>query len=130
MKQIDLEPEEYRETGRARLIRSILHKPVFMTITTVLAVWVAITWGVTKQYGGILRVPDWVYFTLYPSVFVSIAFGIFCILNDADRVEQWAARPVLDPLAKPTPERLAAKTARMTPDEKPAISRYRSRPEP
>lgn len=85
--QIDLEPERYRETGRARLVRSILHKPVFMTISTLLGVWIAIALGVVSASKGFMRVPEWAVWTLYPSFAFGIAFLVFAVLNDEDRAE-------------------------------------------
>lgn len=85
MKKIDLEPDGYRETGRARLVRSILHKPVFMTISTVLGVWVAVSIGVVQQSNGFGRSPEWAFWTLYPSFVLMPAFFLFAALADDDR---------------------------------------------
>lgn len=85
MKQIDLEPESYRVSGRDRIVRSILHKPVFMTIATILGVWVAVTLGVVFQYDGFARVPSWAFWTLYPSLALFPAFFVFVALMDEDR---------------------------------------------
>lgn len=84
MKQIDLEPEAYRVSGRQRLVRSILHKPVFMTISTVLGVWVAIAIGVLQQVNGFGRSPEWALWALYPSFVVVPAFFLFAALADND----------------------------------------------
>ena len=85
--QIDLEPTAYRETGKARIIRSILHKPVFMTISTVLALWVACSLGVPQIAEGNFEIPlPWAVFLLLSWV-VAPAFFIWAIFNDGDRVE-------------------------------------------
>lgn len=86
MKQIDLGPENYRESGRQRVIRSILHKPVFLTISAVLGAWVASAIGVAMQYDGFARAPQWAMFWLYPSLLLAPAFWIFAALVDGDRV--------------------------------------------
>lgn len=84
MKQIDLEPEAYRETGKARLIRSILHKPVFMTISTILALWTVSPLFATG--GGAFEPPLWLAALSALGLPLSVAFGVFVVLNDADRV--------------------------------------------
>src|SRR5690554_1221171 len=95
--QIDLEPGKYRETGRARIVRSILHKPVFLTISTLLGAWVALALGVAQASGGFGRVPDWAAWTLYPSFAVGLLFLVFCVVTDGDREERPA--PAGKPLA-------------------------------
>lgn len=87
-------------TGRARLVRSILHKPVFMTISTALGVWVAITMGVVYQFDGFARVPGELAWFLYPSLLAAPAFGLFVVLNDEDRLEQSVQAPTKPLLAK------------------------------
>lgn len=87
MKQIDLEPEAYRLTGRQRIVRSILHKPVFMTVSTVLAVWFAASIGVPKVSQGVFDVPDWLFLALMLSWIVAPAFFIWAMLNDGDRTQ-------------------------------------------
>ena len=87
VKQIDLEPERYRVRGRSRIIRSVLHKPVFMTISTALGAWVALTLGVVYQYEGFARVPYGLALWLYPSLLVAPAFFLWAALNDEDRPE-------------------------------------------
>lgn len=85
MKQIELEPGAYRETGRQRLVRSILHRPVFMTISTALGVWVAVAIGVLQQFNGFGRSPEWALWTLYPAFVAVPAFFLFVALADNDR---------------------------------------------
>lgn len=87
MKQIDLEPDAYRESGKAKLVRSILHKPVFMTLSAIFGVWVALALGSASVSGGFLRVPEWVVWAFYPSLILAPAFFLFCALNDEDRQE-------------------------------------------
>lgn len=86
MQQIDLEPEAYRVTGRQKLVRSVLHKPVFMTISTILGIWVAAAIGVPRVSNGVFEVPAWLMYCLWPSLVVTPAFFIWAVLNDQDRV--------------------------------------------
>lgn len=86
MKQIDLEPHRYRVTGAARLVRSILHRPVFLTISTVLGVWVAAAVGTASASGGFARAPEWAIWTLYPSLVIAPIFFVLCALVDGDRL--------------------------------------------
>ena len=85
MQQIDLEPGAYRETGRQRIIRSILHKPVFMTISTVLGLWFAASLGLPQLAEGVFVIPDWGYIALALSWVVVPVFFIWAVLNDRDR---------------------------------------------
>lgn len=107
MKQIDLEPGAYRESGRQRLVRSILHKPVFMTISTVLGVWVAIAVGAAHVYKGFGRVPLEVAVWLFPSIPITAAFFIFAALVDQDPVAE-------APASSKSQSRLAAQRARLS----------------
>lgn len=102
MNHIDLEPHAYRETGRARLVRSILHKPVFMTISTVLGVWCAVTIGVVMQSKGFGRVPEWAVWMLLPSLAVSPAFLIFAALVDEDKAIPDIGTPAAGRLSRPS----------------------------
>lgn len=67
-------------------MRSILHRPVFMTIAAILGVWVAITWGVVQQSHGFARVPGWAYWVLYPSFVLTPLFFLFAAIADNDRI--------------------------------------------
>lgn len=102
MNQIDLEPQAYRVTGRARVVRSILHKPAFMTIATVLGVWVAVTLGVVFQVKGFGRLPDWAAWTLLPSLAFASAFLIFATLVDEDKAIPDIEPPAEGRLSRPT----------------------------
>lgn len=104
MKQIELEPEAYRVSGRSRLVRSILHKPVFMTIATVLGVWVALAIGVLQQSNGFGRSPEWAFWALYPSFIAMPAFFLFAAIADNDATE--AVGPASAELPDYSPERL------------------------
>lgn len=98
MKQIDLEPSEYRESGRARIIRSILHKPVFMTISTVLGVLCTAPWFL----GGFISmgwpIPDWTGPLSFAPWVLAVCFAVFAIVMDDDRVARERSQ-----VAQPTP---------------------------
>lgn len=120
MKQIDLEPGAYRESGRQRLVRSILHKPVFMTISTVLGVWVAIAWGAAQVYDGFGRVPSEVAVLLFPSFPVAAAFFIFAALVDQDPVAE-------APTSSKSPSRRVEPPAQQSADRGPTASQGSNR---
>lgn len=92
MKQIELEPDAYRVTGRKRLVRSILHKPVFMTISTALGIWCAVplflgqvpNWDTLPTWGL------WLAFAGWP---VAIAFAVLVVVTDVDDRQVEIASP-------------------------------------
>lgn len=85
---IDLEPAAYRETGRQRLIRSILHRPVFMTISTALGLWVAACFSIPTLADGVFAIPVWMAWCLLASLPTTAIFFVWAALNDQDRLER------------------------------------------